>query len=116
MRKEFCDAAWRRSLTKLRRRGAALDSLPYAARYGTLREAGLLPLYYRALQDEVAERAGTLRDRILRQRRDVYFAPLAENAVPERTGPLRSEEHTSELQSRGHLVCRLLLEKKKRRA
>src|SRR2546422_4057233 len=28
----------------------------------------------------------------------------------------RSEEHTSELQSRLHLVCRLLLEKKKRRA
>src|SRR5437660_9655864 len=27
----------------------------------------------------------------------------------------RSEEHTSELQSRGHLVCRLLLEKKKPR-
>src|SRR5690625_6022031 len=27
---------------------------------------------------------------------------------------LRSEEHTSELQSRGHLVCRRLLEKKKR--
>src|SRR5439155_20725330 len=30
-----------------------------------------------------------------------------------RRGP-RSEEHTSELQSRGHLVCRLLLEKKKK--
>src|SRR5215510_3182406 len=28
----------------------------------------------------------------------------------------RSEEHTSELQSRGHLVCRLLLEKKKHQA
>src|SRR5437660_5421127 len=28
-------------------------------------------------------------------------------------GGQRSEEHTSELQSRGHLVCRLLLEKKK---
>src|SRR5690625_6383870 len=28
-------------------------------------------------------------------------------------GMTRSEEHTSELQSRGHLVCRLLLEKKK---
>src|SRR5690625_6633633 len=27
----------------------------------------------------------------------------------------RSEEHTSELQSRGHLVCRLLLEKKNKR-
>src|SRR3989442_9965565 len=30
-----------------------------------------------------------------------------------RTHPARSEEHTSELQSRPHLVCRLLLEKKK---
>src|SRR2546429_3409671 len=29
---------------------------------------------------------------------------------------MRSEEHTSELQSRLHLVCRLLLEKKKQRA
>src|SRR2546422_8199045 len=28
--------------------------------------------------------------------------------------PFRSEEHTSELQSRLHLVCRLLLEKKKK--
>src|SRR5439155_25945219 len=33
-------------------------------------------------------------------------------AVPDRSEG-RSEEHTSELQSRGHLVCRLLLEKKK---
>src|SRR3989449_3392045 len=30
-------------------------------------------------------------------------------------GALRSEEHTSELQSRLHLVCRLLLEKKKKK-
>src|SRR3712207_7413935 len=29
-------------------------------------------------------------------------------------GPIRSEEHTSELQSRQYLVCRLLLEKKKK--
>src|SRR5207253_8703879 len=36
-------------------------------------------------------------------------------AAPGAAGPAdrRSEEHTSELQSRGHLVCRLLLEKKK---
>src|SRR5690625_6803174 len=33
--------------------------------------------------------------------------------VPFDASPLRSEEHTSELQSRGQLVCRLLLEKKK---
>src|SRR2546422_5570867 len=32
---------------------------------------------------------------------------------PRGSGPRRSEEHTSELQSRLHLVCRLLLEKKK---
>src|SRR5690606_41051585 len=31
-------------------------------------------------------------------------------------GPTRSEEHTSELQSRDNLVCRLLLEKKKEHA
>src|SRR2546422_4592513 len=35
-------------------------------------------------------------------------------ACPHHCRPNRSEEHTSELQSRLHLVCRLLLEKKKR--
>src|SRR2546422_8677420 len=34
--------------------------------------------------------------------------------VTQRVLPERSEEHTSELQSRLHLVCRLLLEKKKK--
>src|SRR5687768_17987429 len=34
--------------------------------------------------------------------------------VRRRRGGTRSEEHTSELQSRLHLVCRLLLEKKKK--
>src|SRR5215510_16228645 len=36
-------------------------------------------------------------------------------AVDDREMVWRSEEHTSELQSRGHLVCRLLLEKKKQK-
>src|SRR2546429_6663302 len=36
--------------------------------------------------------------------------PAGDLAIPE----IRSEEHTSELQSRLHLVCRLLLEKKKK--
>src|SRR3712207_7273530 len=45
--------------------------------------------------------------------------PLAAGAVAAapprvRAAPARSEEHTSELQSRQYLVCRLLLEKKKR--
>src|SRR5690348_17994263 len=38
---------------------------------------------------------------------------IAEPAPPERNVVPRSEEHTSELQSPVHLVCRLLLEKKK---
>src|SRR2546421_8909059 len=33
--------------------------------------------------------------------------------IPDAAAPVRSEEHTSELQSRSDLVCRLLLEKKK---
>src|SRR2546422_2144716 len=36
--------------------------------------------------------------------------------VGERLAKVRSEEHTSELQSRLHLVCRLLLEKKKKQS
>src|SRR2546422_8251585 len=38
------------------------------------------------------------------------YIQMSINFVP----PRRSEEHTSELQSRLHLVCRLLLEKKKK--
>src|SRR2546427_5803139 len=54
----------------------------------------------------------------------IISAPPRQNSVPwcigsplttrERPSMLRSEEHTSELQSQSNLVCRLLLEKKKR--
>src|SRR3712207_7723003 len=39
---------------------------------------------------------------------------LASDAVGQGGAVIRSEEHTSELQSRQYLVCRLLLEKKKK--
>src|SRR2546422_2042361 len=43
-----------------------------------------------------------------------HSSTTAEKAIVQRvTNTTRSEEHTSELQSRLHLVCRLLLEKKK---
>src|SRR5690625_6735984 len=42
-----------------------------------------------------------------------YYKRSIDTAVKKILSSLRSEEHTSELQSRGHLVCRLLLEKKK---
>src|SRR3712207_8446837 len=51
-----------------------------------------------------------LRRRQLLQRRAQLRAQLRERG---RARGIRSEEHTSELQSRQYLVCRLLLEKKK---
>src|SRR5436190_10909473 len=41
--------------------------------------------------------------------------PTLEQVLKERVAGLRSEEHTSELQSHSDLVCRLLLEKKKKK-
>src|SRR2546422_5186691 len=53
-------------------------------------------------------------DGALRDHRDLR-ALHRDLAPPELRGDrVRSEEHTSELQSRLHLVCRLLLEKKKK--
>src|SRR2546422_6427376 len=47
--------------------------------------------------------------------RDQVAEPLVRDLVrDDAVDLLRSEEHTSELQSRLHLVCRLLLEKKKK--
>src|SRR5690554_7406999 len=44
---------------------------------------------------------------------EIFFESAQAGAMYSMT-PTRSEEHTSELQSRPHLVCRLLLEKKKK--
>src|SRR3712207_8780393 len=54
---------------------------------------------------------------LLQRARDGRYLPEGEQPrhVRERELRLRSEEHTSELQSRQYLVCRLLLEKKKNR-
>src|SRR5256885_9882758 len=46
--------------------------------------------------------------------RGYYYAPTVLSEVPLSTAIMRSEEHTSELQSPCNLVCRLLLEKKKK--
>src|SRR2546422_3535349 len=42
-----------------------------------------------------------------------FGVPFESRGLPSEVSQDRSEEHTSELQSRLHLVCRLLLEKKK---
>src|SRR5689334_24331929 len=54
------------------------------------------------------------RERVLWSERLVKAPPLSAAAMS--MVPLRSEEHTSELQSQFHLVCRLLLEKKKNKS
>src|SRR5690625_1542022 len=59
----------------------------------------------------IFDRGGWFERRHARRVQDLVGVRVADT----RDGGLaRSEEHTSELQSRGHLVCRLLLEKKKR--
>src|SRR3712207_7501309 len=75
---------------------------------------------FRSDVDEVEEPEGldgAEQDRDQQQRpdereRDVPEAEPLRRAIDRRR--LRSEEHTSELQSRQYLVCRLLLEKKKK--
>src|SRR5437660_8529959 len=68
----------------------------------------------------VADRLAVLREQHDRFRAAVVNEPRGSDVLVgallvEPSDKLRSEEHTSELQSRGHLVCRLLLEKKKLR-
>src|SRR3712207_7803896 len=47
--------------------------------------------------------------------RQVEVCQSGRRRLPSRGSDARSEEHTSELQSRQYLVCRLLLEKKKKK-
>src|SRR3712207_8015247 len=72
---------------------------------------------FRSLRGSLANHAGEARER----GRETYFdaqEQMRERLAEVREGarrPPRSEEHTSELQSRQYLVCRLLLEKKKKK-
>src|SRR5690606_40088521 len=68
------------------------------------------------LDDLVA--GGTLCRRCCRRRfqRHAHFRQMIDEDFIEARFDERSEEHTSELQSRENLVCRLLLEKKKQAA
>src|SRR5207253_2165314 len=76
----------------------------YAAHFGVGRKEQGELCFKRDFERVFAERAlPTVHVGLLWRKN--HFAPFRE----------RSEEHTSELQSRGHLVCRLLLEKKKTR-
>src|SRR2546427_4461312 len=80
---------------------------PYTTLFRSLRSLpGLLPVLERRLAGP--HHAG----RRVRELRRLHGADRAEQRDAARHR--RSEEHTSELQSQSNLVCRLLLEKKKR--
>src|SRR3712207_9576623 len=75
-----------------------------------------LPFSDGGLDDQLdPDRGGQVVDRVgpFHQLGDDLVAAARLDRVVEALAALRSEEHTSELQSRQYLVCRLLLEKKK---
>src|SRR2546422_2785256 len=71
---------------------------------GQLRRAGL-----------ITSRMGVKGGYALARRPDAISMADIVRSLEGSLAPVRSEEHTSELQSRLHLVCRLLLEKKKKK-
>src|SRR5437660_7777876 len=93
----------------LRRRSRS-TLFPYTTLFRSLRQEVALD---RRGDLDLALQAFLLRD-VREQRGDRLRHPVERaRHLAELVPRLRSEEHTSELQSRGHLVCRLLLEKKK---
>src|SRR2546429_5607004 len=98
-------AEWRRRIDEIDRKLVELlnERSRCALEIGKLKQAANIPLYQPERENEVLANA-----------ENNNSGPLTDAAI--RRLFERSEEHTSELQSRLHLVCRLLLEKKKEQA
>src|SRR3712207_8050256 len=89
---------------------------PYTTLFRSHRRVGVLRRLTRSVRerDGVADgRAGNLVVELHLPGRELPRRSLSRRLAGAPTPPDRSEEHTSELQSRQYLVCRLLLEKKK---
>src|SRR5439155_17188669 len=83
-------------------------------RYFFFTETAPTKIYTLSLHDALPIFAGSVK---LSSRGPVFYRDRRVGLGEQAFGMMkRSEEHTSELQSRGHLVCRLLLEKKKGKA
>src|SRR5690625_5825923 len=92
-----------------RRRRAGMAALLTAALIGVLGACGG--------SDDWGDSQGSSQAPDVSEEGQVEYACALGHHVQDEHGDVdswRSEEHTSELQSRGHLVCRLLLEKKKK--
>src|SRR5690606_41998450 len=91
---------------------------PYTTLFRSLVQDGDVRLQHRHLQDlgPLLLAAGEALVQVPAREGRVHLQPL--HLLPQLLAELgqgRSEEHTSELQSRENLVCRLLLEKKKKK-
>src|SRR5690606_41685701 len=84
------------------------DALPILA--STHRESSSASRHYHSPVRSCCRASGRRRGHAVSRRLPTIHGTRLEDAGP------RSEEHTSELQSRENLVCRLLLEKKKKNA
>src|SRR3712207_7508465 len=91
---------------------------PYTTLFRSARERGVEALDLNELDDpaeairELTDGRGP--DSVIDAVGMEAHGSTAANVALQMTTMLRSEEHTSELQSRQYLVCRLLLEKKKK--
>src|SRR3712207_7603579 len=81
--------------------------------YTTLFRSREPHVLHRVLRIEVDAVEGAVR--VPRRRRAAGVSEVEDGVGKPGAPVVRSEEHTSELQSRQYLVCRLLLEKKKKR-
>src|SRR2546422_6715898 len=83
--------------------------------YTTLFRSLPLPSSFMSLQSPLRAQVGCRCGLLFENAQDVLFLDdqVIRAVHVDLAAGIRSEEHTSELQSRLHLVCRLLLEKKK---
>src|SRR5258708_23240531 len=112
--------AWLESLRAHERPGSTPGEQPYFSP-GDLIDEGALPSWMRPENAEMLEKSNSAKYPAWRPA-SMSAPHTDEGALPPKgfsasslvdEQSLRSEEHTSELQSPDHLVCRLLLEKKK---
>src|SRR5256885_12704656 len=90
-----------------------LHSLPLFLFFFFFNDTATTEIYTLSLHDALPISASAGHDTVLSPWPTLYF-DNRQGAGP--TEPPRSEEHTSELQSPCNLVCRLLLEKKKKKS
>src|SRR5207249_7650879 len=99
-------------LSSTSRRRPSFPLFPYTTLFRSIESGKSLIIKFLTISEAHPDGTRTLFFELNGQPREVNIRDRSLRVV-ERAHPKRSEEHTSELQSRFDLVCRLLLEKKK---